>query len=246
MRNASDTVFRIAGIGEDITDRKQAEEKLRQYHDRVQILSRRLLTVQEEERRRLARDLHDGVMQTMISLRLFLEPGPRWSVDNIQARLQDVRSVLDDLVATLRTLATDLRPLMLDQLGLLPALLWLFDRFTAQTMVLVHFRHEGMGGRYPAATETAAYRLIQESLANVARHARVSEVSVRVWVEGNWLHLQVEDEGAGFDPEAALASGAAAGLTGMSERVQLLGGKWIIHSAPGEGTNLMAELPLGG
>jgi PAS domain S-box-containing protein len=244
VRNAAGEVYRIAGIGEDVTERKQAEEKVREYHERVQALSRRLLAVQEEERRRLARDLHDGILQSLTCLHLLLEPGPMLSADDVQANLQEVRATLDDLTATLRTLSADLRPPMLDQLGLLPALLWLVERFTAQTGVRIDFRHEGLGGRFAPTTETAAYRLVQEALANVARHAGVSEVSVRVWVQGDGLHLQIEDEGVGFDPEAALVSGAAAALTGMWERVQLLGGKLTIDSAPGEGTHVKAELPL--
>ncbi len=232
------------GIGQDVTERKLVEEKIQEYYQRVEALSRRLLTVQEEERRHLARELHDEIGQSLTGLQFILEAGPQLSEAAVRSKLQDARAGVDRLLARVRELSFDLRPAMLDHLGLLSALLWLFERYTSQTNVRVHFRHEGVTGRFAAEIETTAFRLIQEALTNVARHAGVTDVSVRVWRQEGFLQLQVEDEGVGFILEAALASHKSAGLTGMHERVQLLGGRLVIASVPGEGTQLMFWLPL--
>ena len=137
----------------------------------------------------------------------------------------------------------DLRPQMLDELGLLPALELLFDRFTAQTQVAVNFRHVGLDQRLAPEMETAAYRVVQEALTNVARHAQVKKAEVRLWVNDGALGIQVEDEGAGFEVAARTAAGSC-GLSGMRERVVLLGGSLRLESSPGAGTCLLASLPI--
>ena len=137
-----------------------------------------------------------------------------------------------------------MRPADLDQLGLLPALLALFERYTAQTGVLVNFKHQGVEGRFAPQVETAAYRVVQEALTNAARHAGVAGVTVRVWTDADKLNLQVEDRGRGFDPEVALKAPRSSGLIGMQERIMLLGGRVTIESSPGSGTTITAELPL--
>jgi signal transduction histidine kinase len=134
---------------------------------------------------------------------------------------------------------------MLDDLGLLPALLWHIERYTAQTGVQVVFKHTGMERHFASELETAAYRTVQEALTNVARHARVSEVTVRLWADQHTLGVQVDDQGIGFDPAAALAVSTTGGLVGMRERVALLGGQLAVESAPGSGTRLTAEFTLG-
>jgi signal transduction histidine kinase len=135
---------------------------------------------------------------------------------------------------------------MLDDLGLLPTLLWHFERFTAQTRVRVAFQHSGLDRRFPAALETAAYRIVQESLTNAARHAGVGEVAVRLWANAERLSVQVEDEGTGFHPEPVLAAAMSSGLPGMRERALVLGGQLTVDAAPGAGTRLTAVLPLEG
>jgi signal transduction histidine kinase len=135
---------------------------------------------------------------------------------------------------------------MLDDLGLLPALLWLFDRYTAQTDISVTFRHTGVEGRrFAPGVETGAYRIVQEALTNVARHAGVREATVRLQADRDLLHVRVEDRGAGFDPDAALAARASSGLSGMRERAALLGGTLEVETAPGGGVRLQAKLPAG-
>jgi signal transduction histidine kinase len=234
---------RVAELQRGEAELQQARQTLAQYAERQQTLSRRLLEAQEAERRHLARELHDEVGQQLTGLRLLLKQSAGGAPAG--PSLDEALALLDGLLARVRDLSFDLRPALLDHLGLLPALLWLFERYTAQTGVAVDFKHTALERRFEPTVETAAYRVVQEALTNVARHAGVSTVSVRVWAEADALTVQVEDPGAGFDPGAVLG-GVAHGLTGMQERVALLGGELTIDSAPGAGTHLAARLPLHG
>ncbi len=210
----------------------------------LQALSRQLIGVQESERRHLARELHDEIGQALTGLRLLVQSREDLPTGEVKARCEQVRGIVDELLERIRGLSFDLRPSALDQLGLLPALLTLFERFTSQTGILVHFKHEGIEGRFAPEVETTAYRITQEALTNVARHAGVREATVRVWATADTLNIQIEDRGSGFDPEVALAAPASNGLAGMRERVTLLGGHMSIESCPGSGTQLTAQLPL--
>jgi len=230
----------------DITERKRAAEALRDSAERLQVLSRQLLELQEAERRHLARELHDEVGQTLTGLRLLLKPTADLPGDVVKTRFEQARGIVDDLLAKVRRLSFDLRPVALDHLGLLPALLALFERYTDQTGVLVNFSHEGVDQRVPPEVETSAYRIVQEALTNAARHASISTVSVRVWATAEMLSLQIEDRGRGFDPDVALATPGSRGLAGMQERVRLLDGHLTVESSPGAGTQLTTELPLRG
>ena len=134
---------------------------------------------------------------------------------------------------------------MLDDLGLLPALLWHFEHYTAQTQVRVNFKHIGLEKRrFGTEVETATYRIVQEALTNVARHAQVKEVVVRLSTHQHTLLIEVEDAGNGFDLDAVLSDSGTSGLAGMRERAVLLGGGVTIESRLGEGTRLTAELSL--
>jgi PAS domain S-box-containing protein len=219
-------------------------EQVRAGRERLQSLSHRLVDLQEAERQHIARELHDEVGQLLTGLRLALESSTRLPSDTIRASLSEASVMVNELIARVRELSLDLRPAMLDDLGLLPALLWHFERYTAQSNVRVNLEHTGLERRFPPAVETAAYRIVQEALTNVARHAGVSEVTVRVWAQEGTLGVQIRDEGSGFDPDVVLAGETSCGLAGMRERVTLLGGQLVLDSAPGAGTRLTAELPL--
>jgi signal transduction histidine kinase len=222
-------------------------EQLRAGRKRLQALSRRLVEAQEAERRYIARELHDEVGQTLTGIKLILEMAARSPAEKVGASLGEAQALVDALMIRVRELSLDLRPAMLDDLGLLPSLLWHFGRYTAQTNVQVTFKHTGLEGRrFAPEIETAVYRIAQEGLTNVARHAGVSEATVRLWADRDRLGVQIEDRGAGFDPEAALAAGSTSGLAGMRERATLLGGQLTVESAPGTGTRLTAEVPLSG
>jgi signal transduction histidine kinase len=204
----------------------------------------RLIEIQETERRHLARELHDEIGQLLTGLRLMLRPESTAAPDVMRARLDRAQAVVDEILVRVRRVSCDLRPADLDQLGLLPALLSLFERFTALTGVMVNFKHAGIAMRFAPPIETAAYRIVQEALTNVARHAGVAEAKVQVWSDGELLNLQIADAGCGFVPAVTLAGSRSSGLLGMQERVLLLGGSIAFESAPGAGTVIVAELPL--
>jgi PAS domain S-box-containing protein len=229
----------IYALHRDITKRKTAELSL-------QAVSRRLLEVQEDERRRLSRELHDEIGQSLTVLGFSLGTSRASAPEAIKNELDASRQIVDDLLSRVRRLSFDLRPADLDRFGLRHALLSLFERFTAQTGILVDFKHNGIENRLPAEVETGAYRIVQESLTNAARHARVDRVFAKVWAEPGRLHVQVEDRGAGFDPEVVWDAARSSGMVGMKERTFLLGGRLIVDSAPGCGTTIAAQFPLNG
>jgi PAS domain S-box-containing protein len=235
--------MRLLGAVQDITERREADAQLREYAQGLQALSRRLLDVQEQERRNLARELHDEIGQLLTGLKFSLEAVGPSAASETTASLAEAQVIVKELTHRIRDLSLRLRPTMLDDLGLLPALLWLFDSYTSRTRICVAFEHQGLGRRLSQSVETAAYRITQEALTNVARHARVQEVAVRAWLAEEQLHLQIEDHGVGFRTEAGQTAYSSAGLSGMQERAALLGGDLMVESFPGQGTKLTAILP---
>lgn len=229
----------------EVDVRTKAEHKLKLYARELRSLSRRLIETQELERRRIARELHDEAGQAMTVLKFVFNELEDMLPPAGLERLDDGQDALNKMVALIRNLYQEVRPSILDDLGLLPALLWQFDRYTLNTSVHVRFEHEGVDGRrFSPELETAAYRVAQESLTNVARHAQVTEAKVQVWTDINRLHLRVEDTGKGFDSRRKRYKTEGCGLLGMGERVQLLGGDFDIHSCPGGGTAVLADFPL--
>jgi PAS domain S-box-containing protein len=241
----SETGRVVIGVIRDITRRKQAEEAQREYSDRLKLLSRRLMEVQETERRNIALELHDEIGQVLTGLKLTLEMGKRFPDRDVGATLDQARELVNDLMARVRKLSLDLRPALLDDLGLLPTLLWHIEQYTVHTHVRVNFKHSGLERRrFASEVETAAYRLVQEALTNIARHAQVDEATVRLSTHQGTLLIEVEDLGTGFDVESALAASGSSGLAGMRERAVLLGGRLTLDSRPGSGTRLIAKLSI--
>jgi PAS domain S-box-containing protein len=222
---------------EQIAERNRTEAEL-------QRLSHRLVEVQEQERRAIARELHDEIGQILTGLKMTLEFTRRLPAEAASDGFDRVYRQVNDLLAYVRNLSLDLRPAMLDDLGLLPAIFWHIDRYTSQTQVKVNFKHSGIDGRYAPEIETAIYRIAQEALTNVARHSQVKDVTLLLWANPKTINVQIEDQGVGFNPESVMASGHSNGLTGMRERAALLGGRLTIESAPGSGMCVTAELPL--
>jgi signal transduction histidine kinase len=255
-------------------DNARLYEEVLAGRERLQAISVRLVQVQESERRRLARELHDEIGQALTGLKFSLEIGTgeldlgAGPPDMLRTRLWQASQQVSELIAKTRELSLALRPAMLDDLGLLPALIWQIDRYQEQTGIRVQFQASDLEGRrFPAELETAAYRIVQEALTNVARHAQVRQAAVRIWVKaaarrgesqagsgdiktysstdpGCKLIVSVEDHGAGFDLPAVLASRDGGGLAGMQERAALLGGRLTIEALPGTGTHLTAMLPI--
>jgi len=191
-------------------------------------LSAKLLTAQEEERRRIARRIHDEVGQILAAARWALAAGEK----------EEAEKLLAQGIEALRDLARELRPPLLDEAGLAPALRKLLANFSA-TGIEVEAEIEEV--RYPELVETVAFRVIQEALENVRRHAQAKRVFLRVEEEEGWLLGEVRDDGKGFDPERTTPG---LGLSGMREWVELLGGKLAVESQPGRGTRILFRLPL--
>ncbi|MFQ5944071.1 MAG: GAF domain-containing protein [Anaerolineales bacterium] len=219
-------------------------EQVRTGRERLQFLARRLVKIQESERRHVAGELHDEIGQMLTGLRFTLERCRQLPREQANAKLKEAEELTRELMSRLREISLDLHPSMLDDMGLVPALIWQFDRFTTQTGVRVDFEHSGMGSRLPSDLETAAYRITQEALTNVARHTGADEVTVQIDEEGSRLSLRIEDQGPGFDPESLKDARNRVGLTGMYERAVALGGRFAIRSSEGEGTRILAELPV--
>jgi len=219
-------------------------EQVKAGQDRLQHLSHRLVEVQEAERRHIARELHDEVGQLLTGLKLTLEMSQRLPPPDIKSSLEEPQSLVNELIKQVRELSLELRPAMLDDLGLLPTLQWHIERYTAKTNIQVQINTCTLNNRLPSAIETAAYRIIQEALTNVARHTNVGEAAVSIWQEDENLYIQVEDEGTGFDIKTNQTIGKFSGLSGMQERAVLLGGNLAIDTTPGNGTCITARLPL--
>jgi signal transduction histidine kinase len=219
-------------------------DELRESKQRVKALMHRLLAVREEERSRLARELHDGVAQTLTSLAMAFETGMSAPPRMRKAKLNSAREWLEKGQRQVREMANDLRPPMLDHLGLLAAVLWLVGRINAKEGLRIQFRHDGLSRPLLPDLETVVYRLVEEALNNIARHAKVKEGSVRIWIQDAILNVQIEDEGVGFETEAAFASPDKVGLASIREQVVFLDGRLMITSGTGEGTSLLAQWPV--
>jgi PAS domain S-box-containing protein len=230
----------------DITDQKKVEEELRASRARLGSLSRQLLAAQETERRRLARELHDELGQVLTAISMNLQTIKGLCDSSIHPRFEESLAILDRAIQQVRDLSLELRPSVLDDLGLAAALRWYADRHAQRTGLTIHVSTD-VPARLPTQIETACFRVVQEALTNVARHARARQAWVEVRGEEE-LYLVVRDDGAGFDVRAALqraAQGVTFGLLGMQERVELLGGTLSFASRPGAGTRVEARVPLG-
>ena len=202
----------------------------------------RVVSAQEQERRRLARELHDETGQALTSILLGLRTVEEaHGEDELRDAIAEVRDLVRATLQDVRQLAVELRPKALDDFGLVAALERLSTSFEEQTGISMDFQSSLPPGRLPSEVETALYRIVQESLTNIVKHARASRVSIVVGRKEGAVSVVVEDDGVGFDPVRAREEGL--GLIGMRERVALLGGRLTIESRPGAGTTFVAEVP---
>jgi signal transduction histidine kinase len=218
-------------------------ELRREAQERV-LLARRLVDAEEQERRRIARDLHDDIGQRLTALKLNLQ---------LQRGLQPAAappdpcvSIVDDLLRDVRTLSRDLRPALLDEVGLLPAVRALVETQQGAFDVAIDIETELIGLRLPPEVEIACYRALQEALANVVRHARATRITLTAATDAEVLEIALADDGWGFDPGhvASRAAGQHLGLVSMRERMTMIGGRCDVESAPGRGTTVRLSLPL--
>ncbi|MBM3123923.1 MAG: response regulator [Chloroflexi bacterium] len=208
-------------------------------------LAKSLVNVQEAERRHIARELHDQLGQVLTGLQFMLEGVKTQAAGSFRMDLEEVQKSVSDVIAQIREMSLNLRPSLLDDVGLVPTLVWHFERYTNQTGIKVKLLGEQFTRRLPPEIETAAYRIIQEALTNTARHAQVEEVTVELELHEQAVTLTVSDQGRGFETGLDHAQ-STSGLGGMHERAALVGGYIKILSAPGHGTKIQAVLPLAG
>jgi signal transduction histidine kinase len=222
-------------------------DSVRHKHEKLQAdLLDRVITAQEDERKRIARELHDEIGQAltrlMLGLRTLMESCPE---PQVLTQAAELRKVASDTLKDVRNLAIELRPSALDDLGLVAALDQYIIDFGNHHDVLVDFAAPGLvEARLAPAIETALYRIVQESLTNIIRHSGASTASVTLEPYGDSIRAIVEDDGSGFDPSSVGGTGRHLGLYGMQERVELLNGSFFIESANGKGTTVVAEIPV--
>lgn len=232
---------------------RRVEERTRELADRDverSVLLNKVITAQEDERKRVARDLHDQVGQSLAFLVMQLgaaESRASSGDSNMTSTLADVRETASKTVSEVRRLISDLRPSMLDDLGLAAAVQSLVEDRVQSATVKLDVAVESIPKELPDAVEIAVYRVVQEAITNVLKHAEAENVRIRLWSEDRKLIGEVTDDGRGFDSSRVLQNGGegwSVGLLGMTERIALVGGSLSVESQPGEGTNVRFSVPV--
>lgn len=241
-------VVGTAGISREITDRKRTEQELRDSRSQLRELSAYLQSVREEERTRIARELHDELGQMLTAIQLGLgaldsavQAGS--PVQVLQQGLAGLVKLADNAGQAVQRLATDLRPPILDGLGLAAALEWQTDAFVERTGIACELVLPQQLPPFRGEIDTAVFRIVQEALTNVARHAEATRAEVTLTLDGNGLVLRILDNGKGMPAGPARRR---LGVLGMRERAYMLGGELRLHSSPGKGTQIEVSLPLSG
>ena len=240
---------RVVGACLDITDRRAAAEALRTSAEQLQALSRRLVDIQELERRRFSRELHDVVGQNLTALSVNLDilktqlPGA--GSEGLRSRLDDSAALLESTTGAIENVMSELRPPMLDDYGLLPALQWYGTEFAKRTGIQVEVNGDERMERVPPAAEIALFRVAQEALNNVAKHAHATSVGISLVRHGGECVMSVSDNGRGIDSgsDSSPKRRCGLGMVTMRERMQAVGGYFEIGAAPGRGTKVLLRVP---
>ena len=253
VRGADGRIATLVGLCEDISERKQAEEarrrseeELRALNERLRALSARLLQIREDERAAMSREIHDQLGQALIGLRFHvaaLRQTPPETSEALRAKLGEVMAIADSTMVMVRNLAADLRPVVLDSLGLAAAVEWQAREVARRSGLKVEVDLH-IGPLWPRRElSTAVYRCLQEALINVERHAAATEVKVWLAADHQLLVLEIHDDGRGIRPEE-IQGPASLGLLGMRERAAAFGGEVMLHGEAGRGTVVRVEVPL--
>ena len=227
-----------------VAERRRSEAELRRSYARIQDLASRLISAQESERTRIARELHDDVSQQLALLSVELqELGNAFPahIQELRARTRDLWNQSNAIAVSVHDLSHQLHPLKLDLIGLVPAIASLRSELTAHHGLPIAFRHEGVSGAIPRDVALCLYRIVQEALRNAIKHSGAREVTVDLTVSSDGLALTIADDGGGFDADAAEHEGL--GLASMRERLEPVGGTLVIRSKPGAGTRIEVTVP---
>ena len=216
----------------------------------MQTLSSQIIQAQEEERKRISRELHDEASQALVAAKINLEMIEKSLPSNLEevtTRLVETSSLLVSTLENLRRLSYDLRPSMLDDLGLIPTLRWYTESYAKRLGIPINFKITALDKRLDLEIETAIYRIVQEALTNIAKYAQAKEVHISLEKKGSRLITKVEDNGKGFTLKTSVSGEnyyQGSGILGMKERIYNLGGTFHIESKQGVGTKLLVEIPL--
>jgi signal transduction histidine kinase len=245
----------IGGFNRLLEAIQQGDDALKENASQLQRLSRRVLEVQESERRRVAIELHDELGQTLTAIKINLQAHERFTGQSSAELNAENIAIVDAALQQVRRLALALRPSMLDDLGLVPALRWICEQTASRSDLIIQFDSGNLQSRLAPEIETACFRIVQEALTNIVRHAKAWRVTIDLQQDNNTLddtlndtlEIRIADDGCGFKPDAmrkqALA-GNSMGVLGMQERATLIGGQLTIESTPGEGCRLTLRCPL--
>jgi signal transduction histidine kinase len=224
------------------------EQRVAERTRELRRLTRQILSAQEDERRRVARELHDETSQLVAALAIRLDSLSVVAAGDEAMRLRDLRALVERMHEALHRVIANLRPSVLDDLGLAAAIEWLAEAQLSRQGIAVRCELRDLRDlRLAPDIETAAFRIVQEAITNVSRHAGADTVLIQGSRSDGWITIEIEDDGCGFRPEAVVASAESLrgiGLLGMRERVQLVGGKLVIDSAPGQGTRVALTVPI--
>ena len=243
LPDASGAVIGVGGVATDITEQRNSEAALRAAADNLQALTRRLVEAEEAERRRIARELHDRVGQNLSALNINLDLAlGAAGASPVRRRIEDSVSLVDATLQSIESVMAELRPPLLDEYGLGAALGWYAEEFSRRTGIAVALRDgkDAAAGLRPEAA-VALFRIAQEALNNVAKHAGARQVRIELAGDAEEIVMRVVDDGAGFDPAAA-ARGKRWGMKTMRERAEAAGGRLEVDSAPGAGTTVRASV----
>lgn len=247
VRDDRGTITHFVGITRDISERKTAQANQQKNLLQLQALSRRVLQAQETERRRVANELHDELGQSLTAIKINLQSYDRVKNKSFDELNNENIRIVDDAIQQVRRLSLALRPSMLDDLGLVPALKWVTEQTAQRSGLDIRFQSTLPKIRLNHEIETACFRVTQEALTNIVRHAHPEHVRVDIGLAADDLVLAIEDDGAGFEVDQATRlakEGASVGVLGMRERASLIGGALAIESAKGAGTRVRLTCPL--
>jgi signal transduction histidine kinase len=228
---------------------EQSEQALAQSAEQLRLLTSQILTAQEKERKRISRELHDELGQALTVMKLNLRAMEKQlpAQNALKENLQQMLAYLDKVIDDVRRLSRDLSPAILEDLGLLSALEHLVNEFSKHYRISYNFDLEGMNHLFGQEAQIIIYRIFQESLTNIAKHARASRVTLAIKAADGTVTFTVEDNGQGFDMGKVLARGAASkglGLAALHERARMLGGTLKVWSQTGRGTKMTYTIPL--
>jgi PAS domain S-box-containing protein len=233
-------------LASDITEKLEAEERLQESHEAYKQLASHLETVREAERTHIAREIHDELGQQLTGLKMdisWLSKKIKTKDSEIQQKIKETIELIDGTVITVRRIATELRPSILDDLGLVAAMEWQSEEFERRSGIRTDFKSNVSSATVPADLATSIFRIYQESLTNVMRHADATKVSASLQINNEDVRLNISDDGKGFVVEE-IANKKTLGLMGMRERATLLGGSYEIISEPEDGTSVNIIVPF--